>query len=61
MPVLPENKVQFNVYLSVEVVREVKHACIDRGQSLSAFVEEALIAQLRRDDAPPVQDSGGSS
>lgn len=47
-------KVQFNVYLSQELVRTVKHEAIDADQSLSAFVEAALRAYL---DRPP-EDEG---
>ena len=39
-------KVQFNVYLPPELVKEVKHRTIDEGISLSAFVQEALTAHL---------------
>lgn len=44
----PEKKQQFNIYLPPDMIRKVKHAAVDAGQSLSDFVEQALRERLER-------------
>jgi hypothetical protein len=51
-------KVQFNVYLTPDVVRRVKHRAIDQGQSLSALVQIALEAFLDRPGQEETRPSG---
>ena len=50
----PDKKQQFNIYLQPELIREVKHAAVDVGGSLSEYVAEALVAYMRKqeDGAP---------
>lgn len=42
-------KTQFNVYLPTDLVKQVKHASIERGLSLSSYVEEVLTQALNQE------------
>ena len=44
----PPAKQQFNVYLPPQLIKDLKHHCIERGGSLSHLVEQILRIYLRR-------------
>jgi predicted transcriptional regulator len=56
---MDEEVKQFNVYLPVSLIRDVKHLAVDTEQSLSAIVADALRQFLDNKRAPGRKAKGG--